>query len=78
MKKRFWVGASYRLQESVVALVGAYITPNIMLGYSYDWSTINLHNYETGSHEIMLSLRIPQPNKSRKAARMRECYHSWW
>jgi type IX secretion system PorP/SprF family membrane protein len=78
MKKRFWVGGSYRLQESAVFLAGAYITPNLMLGYSYDYSMISLSNYETGSHEIMLSLRIPQPKKSMRAARLRECYHSWW
>jgi type IX secretion system PorP/SprF family membrane protein len=78
MKKRFWVGGSYRFQESIVFLAGVYITPNIMLGYSYDYSTISLHNYEAGSHELMLSLRIPQPQKTRRAARMRECYHGWW
>ncbi|MDR3094385.1 MAG: PorP/SprF family type IX secretion system membrane protein [Bacteroidales bacterium] len=78
MKKRFWAGASYRLQESVVILAGVYITSTVMLGYSYDYSTVSLHNYETGSHEIMLSVRIPQPQKTRRAARMRECYHGWW
>jgi type IX secretion system PorP/SprF family membrane protein len=78
MKKRFWAGASYRLKDAVVFLAGAYITSNIMLGYSYDWSVNNMNNYTAGSHEIMLSLRIPQPDKTKKANRLRECYHSWW
>ncbi len=78
-KKVFWVGASYRVEESIVALLGAYITPNIMLGYSYDYNAgNNLSAYSQGSHEIMLSVRIPQPQKTRKASRMRECTHEWW
>jgi type IX secretion system PorP/SprF family membrane protein len=78
MKKRFWFGASYRMRDCAVFLAGAYITPEIMLGYSYDYSTTDMKSYQTGTHEIMLSWRILQPNKSKKATRMRECYHSWW
>ncbi len=77
-KKKFWVGASYRVNESIIGLAGIYINPNIMLGYSYDYNAGDLRPYSHGSHEIMLSWRIPQPNKARKATRMRECSHEWW
>ncbi len=77
-KKTFWVGASYRVNESVVGLAGIYLTPQLMLGYSYDYNAGDLAPYSKGSHEIMLSWRIPQPQKARKATRMRECTHEWW
>ncbi|MDR2038338.1 MAG: PorP/SprF family type IX secretion system membrane protein [Bacteroidales bacterium] len=77
-KRVFWVGASYRIKESLVFLAGAYLSPNIMLGYSYDFNAHELSPYSNGSHEIMLSWKIPQPQKARKARRMRECYHAWW
>jgi type IX secretion system PorP/SprF family membrane protein len=78
MKKKFWGGVSYRINESIVFLAGAYLGDKVMLGYSYDYSTTKLSTVESGTHEIMLSLRIPQPQKSMRATRMRECYHSWW
>ena len=77
-KKTFWVGASYRVNESVVGLAGVYLSPQLMLGYSYDYNAGKLGAYSRGSHELMLSWRIPQPNKTRKATRMRECTHEWW
>ncbi len=77
-KKTFWVGASYRVNESVVGLAGVYPSPQLMLGYSYDYNAGKLAPYSRGSHEIMLSWRIPQPQKTRKATRMRECTHEWW
>ena len=77
-KNTFWVGASYRVNESVVGLAGVYLSPQLMLGYSYDYNAGKLGAYSRGSHELMLSWRILQPNKTRKATRMRECTHEWW
>lgn len=77
-KRIGWVGASYRANEAIIGLLGVYITPNLMLGYSYDYTASTLTPSSQGSHEIMLSLRIAQPQKARKASRMRECRHEWW
>ena len=78
-KKIFWVGASYRVNESAIALAGLYLTPEIMLGYSYDYNVGDLGAYSQGSHELMLSWKILQPQKKKKASRMRECAaHDWW
>jgi len=51
---RFWVGASYRLEDAIVAMAGLNITPNLRLGYSYDITTSDLKDYSSGTHEIML------------------------
>ena len=54
INNRFWIGASYRLEDAIVILAGLNITPNLRLGYSYDMTTSDLKDYSSGTHEIML------------------------
>lgn len=54
INNRFWIGASYRLQDAIVVLAGLEIIPNLKLGYSYDITTSEIKTYSSGSHEIML------------------------
>ncbi|WP_010523455.1 PorP/SprF family type IX secretion system membrane protein [Aquimarina agarivorans] len=51
---RFEVGASYRYQDAFVGLLGFKITPDLRIGYAYDFSLSNLSSTSNGSHEIML------------------------
>lgn len=51
---RFWIGANYRLLESAGAFVQYQLTDNFKLGYSVDFSTSKLVNYNYGTHEIAL------------------------
>lgn len=51
---RFWVGASYRLDDAIVGLLGLQINKNFRIGYSYDYSAAALKKYNNGSHEIIL------------------------
>ncbi len=48
------IGAQYRTDADVAALVEIQATPQIRIGYSYDHSTTSLRNFNSGSHEIML------------------------
>lgn len=54
--KRFWIGTSYRFRESIVLMVG-FSTAKLGISYSYDYSTSALTEFNTGSHEIMVTLR---------------------
>ena len=54
INNRFWVGASYRIQDAIVLMAGLEIIPNLKLGYSYDLTTSDIGNYSSGTHEIML------------------------
>lgn len=47
-------GLSYRLNESYSVLLNYGITQHIRIGYAYDYTTSNLGNFNSGSHEIML------------------------
>ncbi len=49
-----WAGLAYRTGDAVSLLLGVYITKQLRLGYSYDYSISALQDFNTGSHEIML------------------------
>jgi type IX secretion system PorP/SprF family membrane protein len=62
-RDRFWFGASLRssddfVMESLVGIVGLYITDFLGLGYSYDLNLGPIGKYTSGSHEISLRFRI--------------------
>ncbi|MDT0688675.1 type IX secretion system membrane protein PorP/SprF [Salegentibacter sp. F188] len=52
--ERLEAGIGYRFDESVTGLVNFKITPQLRVGYAYDYTTSNLGNYNDGTHEIML------------------------
>lgn len=52
--ERFELGAGYRLDDSVSGLAGFYITPDLRIGYSYDYTLTNLGSFNSGSHEFFL------------------------
>jgi|JI9StandDraft_2_1071091.scaffolds.fasta_scaffold18362_2 type IX secretion system PorP/SprF family membrane protein len=49
-----WAGLAYRSGDALSLLLGANITKQIRLGYSYDYTLSALQEFNTGSHEIML------------------------
>lgn len=51
---RFEIGASYRLNDSFGALVNFAVTPDLRIGYAYDYITSDLNIRTSGSHEILL------------------------
>jgi type IX secretion system PorP/SprF family membrane protein len=57
-KNRIALGASYRHKESINGLIDVWLTNDLRLGYAYDFSTTDIRNYTTGSHEIMLAYRF--------------------
>lgn len=48
------IGAQYRTSADVAGILEVQATPQIRIGYSYDYSTTRLRNFNSGSHEIML------------------------
>ncbi|WP_299782064.1 type IX secretion system membrane protein PorP/SprF [uncultured Formosa sp.] len=52
------LGLSYRLDAAVSALAGFQLTDTIMIGYTYDYDTTELGNYNDGSHEILLRFEL--------------------
>lgn len=63
----FWVGASYRTTDAIVAMLGIQMK-GLKVGYSYDYTTSNLKKGKggasSGSHEIYLGYCLKQPDKT--------------
>ena len=57
-KKLIWIGASYRSGEAFSGLLGLTFRDNISFGYSYDFVTSEIASQTTGSHEIMLGIKL--------------------
>jgi type IX secretion system PorP/SprF family membrane protein len=52
--EKFELGVAYRFNDSVSLLMNVYVTPNLRIGYSYDYTVSNLSQFNSGSHEIVL------------------------
>ncbi len=60
--QQFWGGLDYRLQDAVALMVGANFQMNgtnagaglLKVGYSYDFTTSNIRNFSSGSHELFV------------------------
>jgi type IX secretion system PorP/SprF family membrane protein len=55
LKDKFYIGASYRHQDALVAMLGLNILPDMRLDYAYDYTTSGLGSYTSGSHSLVLS-----------------------
>ena len=58
INRKFWAGLSYRNEDAIVFLAGLNVADFINVGYSYDYTTSDLSNVSTGSHEILLNFMI--------------------
>lgn len=52
------LGLSYRWSAAATAMAGIQLTEGLLVGYSYDFDTTNLGNYNSGSHEIFLRFEL--------------------
>jgi len=76
LSDKLWVGASYRTAASlwkkdavdnglnksgaVSGMIEYFATNRLRFGYSYDFITSGLSNYQAGSHEISIGLLFPR------------------
>lgn len=63
--KILWAGASLRLGDAAVGMVGVNLTDNTSLTYSYDVGISSLNPYHSGSHEVLMQLRIKRKKRIR-------------
>lgn len=57
-RELFDVGISYRSTKQTTLLLGINITPDLRVGYAYDYDFV-LPREKSGSHELVLEYRIP-------------------
>lgn len=63
------LGLSYRWDDSVSGLAGFQLSPQLLLGYSYDYTTTELQRFNTGSHELVLRFDLISNDKKLKSPR---------
>jgi type IX secretion system PorP/SprF family membrane protein len=51
---KFEFGLNYRFEDSLSAILGFQISDEFKLGYAYDYTTSNLSEFNSGSHEVIL------------------------
>jgi len=54
MNERLELGVSYRWDDSISGLINLGVTKDFRIGYAYDFTTSNLGNFNSGSHEVFL------------------------
>lgn len=54
INERVELGVSYRLDDSISGLVNFSVTNDFKIGYAYDYTTSNLGDFNSGSHEVFL------------------------
>lgn len=67
--EKFWLGAMYRYEDAVGALVQYHITNDFTVGYSYDYPLSPLNNYSGGSHEFMIGFEFGNKLKGIRSPR---------
>jgi type IX secretion system PorP/SprF family membrane protein len=55
---KLWLGAMYRWNDAVGALIQYEVNNKLKFGYAYDYIISDIGRYTTGSHEIMLGYDI--------------------
>lgn len=68
INQKFTAGLGWRLDDSISGLLGFQISKNLHLGYSYDLTTTNFSEYNSGTHELMFRYEMSKP-KSFKSPR---------
>ncbi|RVT78392.1 type IX secretion system membrane protein PorP/SprF [Flavobacterium sufflavum] len=58
LQDKFTLGLSYRWSAAATAMAGIQVTHGLLVGYSYDFDTTSLENYNSGSHEIFLRFEL--------------------
>lgn len=53
-KKSIWFGGGFRTNDAAYALIGYCYKNQLKIGYSFDFTTTDLRNYNSGTHELML------------------------
>ena len=60
-----WLGGSYRTNDAWSTIVGVLYKNYLMVGYAYDFTTTALRKYNSGTHEIVIGMRLSRGQSPR-------------
>ena len=53
---KFWAGLTGRTNDALGLVLGMQVNKRINIGYGFDYSLGDVRNYQSGTHEIMISI----------------------
>ena len=56
--QNFWMGFSYRNDQSFIGMLGFMMGDMFTLGYAYEYKNSELTNFSNGSHEVVLGVQL--------------------
>lgn len=56
------VGFGYRSGDAVIGMIEFKATPDLHIGYAYDYTVSKLTNYNSSTHELMLRYQFKMPS----------------
>jgi hypothetical protein len=63
-KELLWFGPSFRNQDAISVFAGFHASNFVSFSYAYDYTLSKLNTASTGSHEIILGLRLVRSGAS--------------
>ena len=69
IKDVFTLGAAYSIENSISGLAGFQISSSTFIGYSYDYNTTGLGEFNSGSHEVILKFYVGQGSGKSKSSK---------
>lgn len=67
--EKFEAGLTYRLEDSFGAMVNYAVTPNLRIGYAYDYIVSDLKISTSSSHEVIVLFDLNFPKKVSRSPR---------
>ena len=70
--EKFWLGGSYRVNESTGAFGGFMdfqVSRQLRVGYAYEKPNSDINNYSNGTHEVLLIYEFKFMNSKLKSPR---------
>lgn len=58
IKEKIWLGTMYRTGDAFGFIAQWIFDKKLRIGYAIDFTTTKLHNYQNGTHEIMVSYEL--------------------
>ncbi len=75
IKETFWVGGSYRMDD-VMSFMGGIEIGSLVIGYAHEISTSAIKDYNDGTHELFVCLKLNRDNKNKTPWRKRNRVYS--
>lgn len=58
-REKLTLGVAYRLEDAISILTALRVSKTLEIGYAFDYTTSEIVDYTSGTHELMLRFEIP-------------------